>query len=121
VTAEAPHGTGVVSISRSSFVVRQFGVLVQVLVEGLLAGSQALIAGQDVVDAARHRSAPCGPEKMARKNRNTFSTSRKIEAARKDSSAVGFSGGRVRVPGAWLAEWSHKHPSGAAPVCGRLP
>ena len=29
--------------------------------------------------------------------------------------------GRVLVPGAWLAEWSHKHPSGAAPTCGRLP
>ncbi len=24
--------------------------------------------------------------------------------------------GRVLVPGAWLAEWSRKHPSGAAPV-----
>jgi hypothetical protein len=29
--------------------------------------------------------------------------------------------GRLLVPGAWLAEWSHKHPSGAAPACGRLP
>jgi len=35
--------------------------------------------------------------------------------------AVGVVRGRVLVPGAWLAEWSHKHPSGAAPVCGRLP
>ncbi len=26
--------------------------------------------------------------------------------------------GRVLVPGAWRAEWSHKHPSGAAPACG---
>ena len=24
----------------------------------------------------------------------------------------------MRVPGAWLAEWSHKHPSGTAPVRG---
>ena len=29
--------------------------------------------------------------------------------------------GRVGVPGAWRAEWSRKHPSGAAPACGRLP
>jgi hypothetical protein len=29
--------------------------------------------------------------------------------------------GRVLFPGPWLAEWSHKHPSGAAPACGRLP
>src|SRR5579859_984921 len=27
--------------------------------------------------------------------------------------------GRVLVPGEWWAEWSHKHPSGAAPVRGR--
>jgi len=26
--------------------------------------------------------------------------------------------GRLPVPGAWLAEWSRKHPSGAAPACG---
>jgi hypothetical protein len=29
--------------------------------------------------------------------------------------------GRVLVPGAGWAEWSHKHPSAAALVCGRLP
>jgi hypothetical protein len=29
--------------------------------------------------------------------------------------------GRVLIPGVWLAEWSRKHPSGAAPACGRLP
>jgi hypothetical protein len=28
---------------------------------------------------------------------------------------------RGRVFPVWLAEWSHKHPSGAAPACGRLP
>ena len=28
--------------------------------------------------------------------------------------------GRVLFPGSWRAEWSYKHPSGAAPVCGRL-
>jgi hypothetical protein len=69
-------------------VVRQFGVLVQVLVESLLAGPQDLIVGQDAVDAAHHRSAPWGPEKMDRKNRNTFSTSRKIDAARNGAAAA---------------------------------
>ena len=39
--------------------------------------------------------------------------------ARKGSLRIGLSG-RVRVPGAWRAEWSRKHPSGAA-WCGRLP
>ena len=60
--------------------VGEFGVAVQVLVEGLLGGPQRLVAGQDVVDGGHHRS--CPPEKISRKNRNTFSTSRKIDAAR---------------------------------------
>jgi hypothetical protein len=29
--------------------------------------------------------------------------------------------GSRACPGAWHAEWSRKHPSGAAPACGRLP
>jgi len=41
--------------------------------------------------------------------------------ARKGAGCGWLVRGRVLVPGAWRAEWSHKHPSGAAPACGRLP
>jgi len=58
---------------------------VQLLVEGLLAGPQRLVAGQDLLEGAHHRSPP---EKICRKNRNTFSTSRKIEAASSGAAAM---------------------------------
>jgi len=65
--------------------VGQFGVPVQILVEGFLGGPHALAAGQDLLDAA-HRC--CSPEKISRKNRNTFSTSRKIDAASNGAAAM---------------------------------
>ncbi len=67
------------------FLVGELGVAVQVLVEGLLGGPQRFVAGQDVVDGGHHRSPP---EKISRKNRNTFSTSRKIDAARNGAAVM---------------------------------
>ena len=65
--------------------VGEFGVAVQVLVERLLVGPQRLVAGQHVVDDGHYRSPP---EKISRKNKNTFSTSRKIEAASRGAVLV---------------------------------
>src|ERR1035437_3713791 len=73
-----PLGGAVLSVG-------EFGLAVQVLVEGLLGGPQRLVAGQDLLDGGHYRSPP---EKISRKNRNTFSTSRKIDAARNGAVAT---------------------------------
>ena len=67
------------------FLMGEFGVAVQVLVERLLVGPQRLVAGQDLVDGGHYRSPP---EKISKKNKNTFSTSRKIEAASRGAVSV---------------------------------
>ena len=68
--------------------VGEFGVAVQILAEGLLGGPQRLVAGQDLVDDGHHRS--CPPEKISRKNRNTFRMSRKIDAARNGAEVMSW-------------------------------
>jgi len=72
----------------AGFLVAELAVAVQVLIEGLLGRPQRLTAGQDRLDGGHHRSAPCVPEKISRKNRNTFSTSRKIDAARNGAEVM---------------------------------
>jgi hypothetical protein len=64
--------------------------------------------------------APAAAQRRGRTSLTPASGGRSSRA-RKGSVAVWIIRGRVRVPGAWPAEWSHKHPSGAALVCGRLP
>ena len=71
--------------------------------------------------AARGQAgAPAAAQRRGRTSLTPASGGRSSGAG-KGSVAVGLVRGRVLVPGAWLAEWSRKHPSGAAPACGRLP
>src|SRR6266566_3683515 len=63
--------------------------------------------------------APAAAQRRGRTSLTPASGGRSSRA-RKGSFAVGLSGSRAGS-GAWLAEWSRKHPSGAAPACGRLP
>ena len=68
--------------------------------------------GQGSGWSARSRAAARTNELDAGKRRKI------IEGEEGASCGIGLCEGRVRVPGARLAEWSHKHPSGAAPVRG---
>ena len=73
------------ALGRAVLLVRQLGMAVQVLIERFLAGLQAWVASQDLLDGGHSRDPP---EKMARKNRNTFRMSRKIEAASRGAEAT---------------------------------
>ena len=70
---------------RAVLLVGQLGMLVQVLVKRLLTGLEAAVAGHNLGTDA-HSFSP--PEKICTKNRKTFRTSRKIEAARKGAELM---------------------------------
>ena len=80
-------------------------------------GSSSQVPGSSRRAARGQAGAPAAAQRRGRTSLTPASGGRSSEA-RKGSVAVGFVRGRVLVPGAWLAEWSHKHPSGAAPVRG---
>ena len=57
----------------------------------------------------------------ARTNELDADERRRIIGGEEESFPVWLYEGSCAVPGVWQAEWSRKHPSGAAPVSRRAP
>jgi len=76
-------------------------------------------AGSSRRAARGQAGAPAAAQRRGRTSLRPASVGRSSRAGRVRLGWLTW--GRVLFPGAWLAEWSRKHPSGAAPACGRLP
>ena len=81
----------------------------------VLLGPSSQVPGSSRRAAGGQAGAPAAAQRRGRTSLMPPSGGRSSEAG-KGRFAVWLVRGRVRVPGAWLAEWSRKHPSGAAGV-----
>ena len=73
----------------------------------------------------RGRGQAGAPGAAQRRGRTSWTPASGGRSSRSEEASpvavLGFVRGRVLVPGAGVAEWSHKHPSGVALRCGRTP